>query len=48
MEAERIVMFADNGQATAWLREHTQPGDAVLLKGSRKYKMEEIIQELHA
>ncbi len=43
---ERIVPFADNGHAAAWLREHAHPGDAVLLKGSRKYKMEEIIQEL--
>ncbi|HKU66799.1 MAG TPA: UDP-N-acetylmuramoyl-tripeptide--D-alanyl-D-alanine ligase [Candidatus Baltobacteraceae bacterium] len=43
---ERIVAFADNGRAVAWLREHTHAGDAVLLKGSRKYKMEEIIQEL--
>lgn len=45
---DRIVEFADNGQAAAWLRDHARPGDAVLLKGSRKYKMEEIIQELLA
>ena len=42
---DRIVPFADNTHAAAWLREHAQAGDAVLLKGSRKYKMEEIIQE---
>ncbi len=45
---ERIVPFADNEYAAAWLRDHAQPQDAVLLKGSRKYKMEEIIQELLA
>ena len=43
---DRIVPFQDNGRAVAWLRENAQPQDAVLLKGSRKYKMEEIIQEL--
>jgi UDP-N-acetylmuramyl pentapeptide synthase len=42
------VAFSDNVDAAAWLRDHAQPGDAVLLKGSRKYKMEEIIQELLA
>jgi UDP-N-acetylmuramoyl-tripeptide--D-alanyl-D-alanine ligase len=41
-----IVAFNDNGAAAAWLREHAHPGDAVLLKGSRKYKMEEIIEEV--
>lgn len=45
---ERIVPFSDNEHAAAWLRDHAHPGDAVLLKGSRKYKMEEIIQELLA
>lgn len=43
---ERIVAFADNTHAAAWLRENAHAGDAVLFKGSRKYKMEEIIQEL--
>lgn len=45
---DRIVAFSDNGHAAAWLRDHAHPGDAVLFKGSRKYKMEEIIQELLA
>lgn len=45
---DRIVAFTDNADAATWLRDHAQPGDAVLLKGSRKYKMEEIIQELLA
>jgi UDP-N-acetylmuramoyl-tripeptide--D-alanyl-D-alanine ligase len=43
---DRIVAFSDNGGAAAWLREHAHAGDAVLLKGSRKYKMEEIIEEV--
>ena len=45
---DRIVAFSDNEHAAAWLRENAHPEDAVLLKGSRKYKMEEIIQELLA
>lgn len=45
---DRIVAFSDNVHAAAWLRDHAHPDDAVLLKGSRKYKMEEIIQELLA
>jgi UDP-N-acetylmuramoyl-tripeptide--D-alanyl-D-alanine ligase len=43
---ERIVMFSDNDDAVHWLREHAGPRDAVLLKGSRKYKMEEIVEAL--
>jgi UDP-N-acetylmuramoyl-tripeptide--D-alanyl-D-alanine ligase len=43
---DRIVAFSNNGGAAAWLREHAHAGDAVLLKGSRKYKMEEIIEEV--
>lgn len=46
LSRDRIVAFTDNGRAAAWLREHAGADDAVLLKGSRKYKMEEIIQEL--
>jgi UDP-N-acetylmuramoyl-tripeptide--D-alanyl-D-alanine ligase len=46
LSLERIVPFLDNRSAAAWLREHALPADAVLLKGSRKYKMEEIIEEL--
>ena len=43
---DRIVMFAENGDAVQWLREHTGSRDAILLKGSRKYKMEEIVEAL--
>jgi UDP-N-acetylmuramoyl-tripeptide--D-alanyl-D-alanine ligase len=43
---ERLVHFLDNAQAARWLRAHATQDDAVLLKGSRKYKMEEIVQSL--
>ncbi|GAC1533227.1 MAG: UDP-N-acetylmuramoyl-tripeptide--D-alanyl-D-alanine ligase [Candidatus Velthaea sp.] len=45
---ERIVSYADNAAAIVWLRAHALPGDAILLKGSRKYKMEEIAAALGA
>ncbi len=43
---QRIVHVGTNAQAASWLREHANPGDVVLLKGSRKYKLEEIVEEL--
>ncbi|MBV9719120.1 MAG: UDP-N-acetylmuramoyl-tripeptide--D-alanyl-D-alanine ligase [Candidatus Eremiobacteraeota bacterium] len=43
---EQIVLVESNAQAARWLREHVRPQDVVLLKGSRKYKLEEIVQEL--
>lgn len=46
LSSERIAYFASNAEAARWLREHLQAGDAVLFKGSRKYKLEEIIEEL--
>lgn len=46
LPSERIVPFATNEQAASWVREHARAGDAVLLKGSRKYKLEEIVEEL--
>jgi UDP-N-acetylmuramoyl-tripeptide--D-alanyl-D-alanine ligase len=48
LDASRIVPVRDNSHAAAWLREHTTGDDVVLLKGSRKYKLEEIVEELHA
>lgn len=45
---DRIVRFAGNGEAANWVREHADPGDVVLLKGSRKYAMEEIVEVLRA
>ena len=48
LPSQRIVHVATNADAAAWLREHAQRGDVVLLKGSRKYKLEEIVEELLA
>jgi UDP-N-acetylmuramoyl-tripeptide--D-alanyl-D-alanine ligase len=48
LDAAAIVCVADNAQAAAWLREHARDQDVVLLKGSRKYRLEEIVEELRA
>jgi UDP-N-acetylmuramyl pentapeptide synthase len=45
-EGSRIATFADNAGAVAWLRQHARAGDLVLLKASRKYRLEEIVEEL--
>ncbi len=44
----QIVQVGDNSEAATWLREHASGGDVVLLKGSRKYKLEQIVEELYA
>ena len=46
LQPSQIVEVRDNGEAAQWLREHATAGDAVLLKGSRKYRLEEIIEAL--
>ena len=46
LSSERIVLFATNAQAAQWVRDNARKGDAVLLKGSRKYRLEEIVEEL--
>ncbi len=46
--AERTLRFATNAEAIALLRERTRPGDVLLLKGSRRYKLEEIREGLRA
>ncbi|HEY0799129.1 MAG TPA: UDP-N-acetylmuramoyl-tripeptide--D-alanyl-D-alanine ligase, partial [Candidatus Baltobacteraceae bacterium] len=43
---ECIVPFASNEAAAGWLRANIRAGDLVLFKGSRRYKLEEIVQEL--
>lgn len=48
LDASQIVPVRNNSHAAAWLREHATDDDVVLLKGSRKYKLEEIVEELHA
>jgi UDP-N-acetylmuramoyl-tripeptide--D-alanyl-D-alanine ligase len=42
----QIVRVDANSQAARWLRQHAHRGDVILLKGSRKYKLEEIVEEL--
>ena len=46
LESQQIVEIGTNAQAARWLRDHVRPDDVVLLKGSRKYKLEEIVEEL--
>ncbi|MEO6836691.1 MAG: UDP-N-acetylmuramoyl-tripeptide--D-alanyl-D-alanine ligase [Candidatus Tumulicola sp.] len=41
-----VVRVASNADAANWLRENARSGDVVLLKGSRKYRLEEILGEL--
>jgi UDP-N-acetylmuramoyl-tripeptide--D-alanyl-D-alanine ligase len=43
---ERIVPFATNAMAVAWLRANARPGDLVLFKGSRRYKLEDVVAGL--
>jgi UDP-N-acetylmuramoyl-tripeptide--D-alanyl-D-alanine ligase len=45
---DRIVTYEANADAVRWLREHACARDVVLLKGSRKYKMEEIVDALRS
>ncbi|HZZ66001.1 MAG TPA: UDP-N-acetylmuramoyl-tripeptide--D-alanyl-D-alanine ligase [Candidatus Baltobacteraceae bacterium] len=48
LPAERIVTYGENAEAARWLQRHARPRDVVLLKGSRKYKMEEIVSALRS
>ncbi|MGA8097994.1 MAG: UDP-N-acetylmuramoyl-tripeptide--D-alanyl-D-alanine ligase [Candidatus Cybelea sp.] len=48
LKSRQIVFVETNARAARWLREHVRPDDVVLLKGSRKYKLEEIVEELRA
>jgi UDP-N-acetylmuramoyl-tripeptide--D-alanyl-D-alanine ligase len=43
-----LVIYANNDEAIAWLRAHARPDDVVLLKGSRMYRMEQIVAGLSA
>lgn len=45
---DALVTYRTNDDAIAWLREHAQPDDFVLLKGSRMYRMEQIVAGLSA
>jgi UDP-N-acetylmuramoyl-tripeptide--D-alanyl-D-alanine ligase len=48
MPAADIVAFDDNAAATAWLRANARDGDLVLLKGSRRYRLEDVLANLRA
>jgi UDP-N-acetylmuramoyl-tripeptide--D-alanyl-D-alanine ligase len=48
IEAHALVTYDDNDHAVAWLRANAHAGDLVLLKGSRVYRMEQIVTGLHA
>ena len=43
-----VVTYDTNDDATVWLKANVRAGDAVLLKGSRAYRMEEIAHALGA
>jgi len=44
--ADRAVSFSTNDEALGFLERILEPGDGVLVKGSRGMKMEEIVQKL--
>jgi UDP-N-acetylmuramoyl-tripeptide--D-alanyl-D-alanine ligase len=46
LSAAQVVAVADNSRAADWIRRNASGEDVVLLKGSRKYKLEEIVEEL--
>ena len=45
MSEERVVAARSNAEAAALLKTRTQPGDAILIKGSRAMKMEKILED---
>jgi UDP-N-acetylmuramoyl-tripeptide--D-alanyl-D-alanine ligase len=47
-EGGTVIRYDSNADASGWLRRNLRPGDAILLKGSRAYKMEEIARDLGA
>ena len=48
MDPLAIVPYENNAHAMQWLRVNMREGDSILLKGSRMYKMEEILDGLKA
>jgi UDP-N-acetylmuramoyl-tripeptide--D-alanyl-D-alanine ligase len=48
LSSERIVHFATNEEAARWIQERAHGDDVVLLKGSRVYKLEEVVERLRA
>jgi UDP-N-acetylmuramyl pentapeptide synthase len=45
---EWIVGFGDSAQAVEWLRANARAGDVVLLKASRRYHLEDVLEGLRA
>lgn len=48
LPGERIVHVETNADAAQWLREHGRSDDVVLLKASRRYRLEEIVEALRS
>jgi UDP-N-acetylmuramoyl-tripeptide--D-alanyl-D-alanine ligase len=46
LTAASVVRVSSNEHAAQWLRRHARDGDVVLLKGSRKYRLEQVLTEL--
>jgi UDP-N-acetylmuramyl pentapeptide synthase len=46
LSAARVKFFANSSDAAAFLCEMLQPGDLLLIKGSRGVKMERIVEVL--
>jgi UDP-N-acetylmuramoyl-tripeptide--D-alanyl-D-alanine ligase len=46
MDPGRIVPFASNAAAVTWLRSNARAGDLILVKGSRRYRLEEVVAGL--
>ena len=45
MPKDRVLEADSHAEAAELLKKHSQPGDAVLIKGSRGMKMEKILEE---
>ena len=45
---DRIVAFASNAEVVTWLERHARDDDRILLKASRRYRFEEIVDGLRA
>lgn len=48
MTQERVKMFSTNAEAGRFVQELLEPGDLVLVKGSRAMHMEEVVEELRS
>ena len=46
MPEGQVFWTVERGAAAQWLRERVEPGDAVLVKGSRGVRLEEVAEAL--